>query len=411
MSKGHSWAPGLVLALLLAGGWAATGQSVGGGSPPGHVRTLRVWTEGISVHLTWETDPGLPQGYIVYRSSQKPSIETLDSAVRLAELGPDATELVTAEVPEGDWYYFVLSVQADGQVSQSLELAQNFTRLPLNMPPKDLALAAPAKEEAQPEPPTAMPPAETPPAETPPAPKTAALDLPPPPAEPSQPLASEDSSTPLTPAPVTVPLAPATAPDRASVPAPKPVTTPGLALAPTAPTPAPAQSAAPIPVRGVDIVQRESPLPYYLYPGIPSLVQAAGLGGEGMTELSPSGRLAVERFLEGQAGSEPRSPELVLPVGAEDEYWDEIRKAAEEGDWAAAQAKARMVLGEGTRYSGDLPERARIARWYLGISLASQGLCREALFELIPSQESYPRETKAWIDFCLARLSGSGDSP
>lgn len=130
-----------------------------------------------------------------------------------------------------------------------------------------------------------------------------------------------------------------------------------------------------------------------------------------MTELSPSGRLAVERFLEGQAGTEPGRPELVLPLDAEDEYWDEIRKAIDEGDWVTAQAKASLVLGEGTRYSGDLPERARIARWYLGVSLASQGLYREALFELIPSQDSYPRETKDWIDFCLARLAGSGYSP
>lgn len=400
---GHSWAPGLVLVLLLSGAWAATGQSAGWDPPPGHVRILRVWTEGFSVHLTWETDPGLPKGYIVYRSAEKPSAEALASAYKLAELGPDATELVTAEVPEGDWYYFVLSVQADGQVSETFEVAQNATRLPLNMPPGSLALAVPAKAETLPEAPAQAPePAVEPVSEA----------SPPSPAEPVQPeaLAPEAPAAEPPEAPVVAPpqAPPPPVPERSPVPAPSPAPIPAIT---PPPRPAPSRDATPLPIQGVDIVQRESPLPYYLYPGIPSLLQSSGLGGGERTALSSSGRLAVERLLDGEARSLPERPELVLPLGAEDGEWDQVRKALDEGDWAAAQSKSALVLGLGPRNSPDLPEKARIARWYLGISLAAQGSFREALYELIPSADSYPRETKPWIDFCLARLSSTEAVP
>ena len=87
------------------------------------------------------------------------------------------------------------------------------------------------------------------------------------------------------------------------------------------------------------IAQRDSPLPTYVYPGIPSLVPSRRRAGPEEGSLTADSRVAVDRLLDGNIAGTSSRPEFVLPPGGEDPAWEGIRKAVEEGNWARAQGR------------------------------------------------------------------------
>lgn len=95
-------------------------------------------------------------------------------------------------------------------------------------------------------------------------------------------------------------------------------------------------------------------------------------------------------------------PESIVPTGAEGREWATLRKALADGDWAGVKTgAARMAKGKDPK----------LARWFLGVGLVGLGSYREGLYELIPSADFYPRETKPWIDYALRALAQGEGGP
>jgi len=152
----------------------------------------------------------------------------------------------------------------------------------------------------------------------------------------------------------------------------------------------------------VAIDQRESPLPSYLYPGIASPMEAMPKINPSDADLSPEIQDAIYRLLDGEGQENPGLPELIAPTGAEGKEWATLRKALADGDWTTVKTgAARMAKGKDPN----------LARWFLGVGLVGLGKYREGLYELIPSADIYPRETKPWIDYALRALSQGAGIP
>jgi hypothetical protein len=121
-------------------------------------------------------------------------------------------------------------------------------------------------------------------------------------------------------------------------------------------------------------------------------------------DVSPATALAIAELLRA-AGPAPR-PILKVQVlneevaGGDPVLQSMVSGTLASGDWAGAEKKLKDFLS-----LRRTPEIRALARFYLGQAYWFQGRLREAFFEFLGSEDTLPRESRAWQDACLGELA------
>lgn len=374
---------GLLAVLLAPRSWA---DGVEDGQVLAAVPTiadLRAAIHGDTIILSWTDDGPEAKAYAVYRSEAPFSGASLAGRSSIAVVAPGKQGYVDRPPQGGSFYYAVAAISSEGQVLFVFRANQNATVV---------AISAEAPSS-----PAASTQAVTKPAgvtATGPQPSSGQLSAAPliagptvPKTEPAVEKEPTEAQAPPA-APAEVPQAPAPLAE-----APKVAEETG----PTAPVPETETAAVPL--------ARSTPLPAFLYR------DASILPGDDDVAAAPPGQLPPEtakalRQLQDETESDvPAGPPLrLLPRTQREGDSATILLAAEsllsEGDWPGARA----ILEPLSRMGSASPERD-CARFYIGITLAREGRYRDALFEFLSVRDTYPAETKPWIDFVVESLA------
>jgi hypothetical protein len=440
--------------LVSAGGAQEASESSGLASAPETVfapfpSKLRAAVRGDEILLSWIDSPDVRGSYIVYRSTQPITAETLESAVKLAVVDPGVQSYTDRPGDATPYYYLVLALAEDGSPYPVFIPAKNATVVAVAVDQTAIAAASPALDAA--------PAAATPSAA--PAPST----------EQSTPSVQEKEPAPVRPA---EPFA-----DKLNA------SVKGEALMLTYTAPAGARL---VLYRGTSPIRAASdllnatlvsafankdgsfadyPVPgvqyYYallgeedikagvvaLFPGRNTLEEPVGLKAigtySGFAEVSPSSRTPPLPYLIPDSGAALRGQtlprdeapsersiapdtkkaidiilaaapsaqaplpalsflpdELSSPSGGEDYTLAVIVKetlAAKDWQGAVDQLRKYLSLNRGAK-------AAARAHFYLGQALTYTGEYREAFFEFLSARELYSSDTKNWIEYVLAKL-------